>query len=286
MPRIAATDWLLALLGKMQRALTDFRQPVVERPSPPDMREPATAAPANYRPLQRVRIAGEVARTAEREAGEAHIRFNSSAQAVASRIVRQSDKRLALLGVVHTHPGTLRHPSDGDFRGDIQWVGQLRGGDGVFGIGTADGKYARPSDELWQPRANMHCRGDLCFSWYSLREGSRHYQALPAELISGADLALPLRAVWPILEEHAERLDRLARQQAKVTFECLAEPDRTALTLVVPLAEPGLALRVVLTGKEVRYFLSRDGSLLAADLCEPHADRGVYRLLAELAGDE
>ena len=73
-----------------------------------------------------------------------------------------------MLGVVHTHPGSLRHPSDGDFRGDIQWVGQLRGGEGVFGIGTADGKYARPADELWQPRPNMHSLGELGFTWYSL----------------------------------------------------------------------------------------------------------------------
>ena len=46
-----------------------------------------------------------------REAGEAHVRFNSAAQAFASRIVRQGHKQLTLLGVVHTHPGSLRHPS-------------------------------------------------------------------------------------------------------------------------------------------------------------------------------
>ena len=311
-------------MGKLQRAVTDLRgEPKVVRQTPPILTD--AGARASYSPLQRVRIADEVARMlfdeygahrksergeeetgwlllglrdtkeaialatlpagAEREAGEAHIRFNSGAQAVASRIVRQADRRLALLGVVHTHPGSLRHPSDGDFRGDISWVGQLRGGDGVFGIGTADGKYARPSDELWQPRANMFCRGDLCYSWYSLRESARSYQALPAEIAPGSDLALPLRAVWPILEEHAERLDRLARQQAKVEFECLTGSEHAALALIVPLADEGRSLRVVLTGKEVRYFLAREGSLLAADLSEPQADRGVYRLLAELAGE-
>ena len=104
------------------------------------------------------------------------------------------------------------------------------------------------------------------------------------EIVPGADLAFPLRAVWAIIEEQAERLDRLARQQARVGFEIGGEPGRPALTLLVPLAHAGLALRVVLTGKEVRYFLARDGSLLAADLSEPLPDCGVYRLLAELAG--
>src|SRR4051794_32435786 len=52
---------------------------------------------------------------AQRVAGVAHVRFNSTAQAVASRIIRQWDRRLTMLGVVHTHPGSLRHPSDGDY---------------------------------------------------------------------------------------------------------------------------------------------------------------------------
>src|SRR5262245_32627439 len=64
----------------------------------------------------------------QRDAGVAHVRFNSVAQAVGSRIVRQTDRRLSILGVVHTHPGSLRHPSDGDYEGDRVWVGQLRGG--------------------------------------------------------------------------------------------------------------------------------------------------------------
>jgi proteasome lid subunit RPN8/RPN11 len=77
-----------------------------------------------------------------RDASVAHVRFNSNAQALASRIVRQTNRRLTMLGVVHTHPGSLRHPSDGDLRGDGQWVANLRGHEGVFGIGTADGPEA------------------------------------------------------------------------------------------------------------------------------------------------
>src|SRR5262249_53985037 len=73
-----------------------------------------------------------------RSAGVAHVLFDSDTQAIASRIVRQKDRRLNIVGVVHTHPGSLRHPSEGDYHGDSLWVGQLRGGEGVFGIGTAD----------------------------------------------------------------------------------------------------------------------------------------------------
>ncbi len=51
---------------------------------------------------------------AGREAGVAHVRFNSTAQAVAARILRQEDRRLGILGLGHTHPGSLRHPSTGD----------------------------------------------------------------------------------------------------------------------------------------------------------------------------
>src|SRR5262249_16996294 len=88
------------------------------------------------------------------DAGVAHVRFNSVAQAVRGRIVRQDDRRLTVLGVVHTHPGSLRHPSDGDLRGDRDWVGLLRGGEGVFGIGTSDGGTGDPALFAVQPRPN------------------------------------------------------------------------------------------------------------------------------------
>src|SRR4029077_10704688 len=112
----------------------------------PELRDPGPAPAAQYQPLVRVRLAEGVARSlfdeytghratergreetgwvllgrrevdeavilatlpagAERDAGEAHVVFNSEAQALASRIVRQADKRLVLIGVVHTHPGS------------------------------------------------------------------------------------------------------------------------------------------------------------------------------------
>src|SRR5947209_15920624 len=124
----------------------------------------------------------------QRDAGVAHVRFNSSGQALASRIVRQADRRLTILGVVHTHPGSLRHPSDGDLQGDAQWVARLRGGEGVFAIGTADGRKPLPGRAALfaeRPRPNVQCLGELCFSWYSLRAGQRGYHALPVELTLG-----------------------------------------------------------------------------------------------------
>jgi proteasome lid subunit RPN8/RPN11 len=220
----------------------------------------------------------------DRNAGQAHVRFNSQAQALGSRIVRQIDRRLSLLGVVHTHPGSLRHPSDGDYRGDVQWVGQLRGGEGVFGIGTADVK-PRPgaAGVAWQPKPHRQCLDELGLSWYALKEGDADYHPLPVDLTLGPDLARPLRPVWPLVEEHADRLDRLARQMARVTFDVAPGRDGTALAVTVPLADPGQAVRILLEGKEVRYYLVREGGLLAADLRETRVDQGLYLLLAELA---
>src|SRR5262249_56436420 len=52
---------------------------------------------------------------AQRRAGIAHVQFNSTAQALASRIVRQADKRLPLLALLPTHPRTLPHPTTRDY---------------------------------------------------------------------------------------------------------------------------------------------------------------------------
>lgn len=222
-----------------------------------------------------------------RDAGVAHVRFNSNAQALASRIVRQADRRLTILGVVHTHPGSLRHPSDGDFQGDSQWVKQRRGGEGIFGIGTADAaKNATPTRGVLfaqQPRPNAQCLGNLCFSWYALRAGERSYRTLPVELTLGPDLARPLHEVWTTLEEHAERLDRLYRQQSGITCGVTEEEAGLTLTVTVPLAETGDAIRVLLRPKDVRYYVLRGGEVFAVDCPADSVDQGVYLLLAELA---
>jgi len=220
---------------------------------------------------------------AMRSAGVAHVQFNSSAQVLGSRFVRQEDRRLSIVGVVHTHPGSLRHPSDADYRGDSQWVGQLRGGEGLFGIGTADGQPTGGTELARQPRPHLQCLGKLCLSWYALGQGDAHYRPLPVGLTLGPDLARGLHPIWATIEAHAERLDRLARQQTGVTFTVTEGKHGPALGVTVPLAEPGSLIRVLVEEKEVRYFLLQDEKLLAVEPGPAQVDQGVYLLLAELA---
>ena len=54
--------------------------------------------------------------------------------------------------------------------------------------------------------------------------------------------------------------------------------------LVLPLAGPGNAVRVVVRPKEVRYYVVWGGELLEVQHHDDYVDRGVYLLLAELAG--
>src|SRR5439155_25164949 len=130
-----------------------------------------------------------------------------------SCIVRQWDRRLTMLGVVHTHPGSLRHPSDGDYHGDSAWVGRLRGGEGVFGIGTADGPTTAGPLVGQQPRPHVQALGSLLMSWYALSQEDHSYRPVDCQLTLGPDLALPLHAIWLTLEWFAEPLERLYRQQ-------------------------------------------------------------------------
>jgi len=102
----------------------------------------------------------------------------------------------------------------------------------------------------------------------------------------GPDLARPLHAVWSVIEEHAERLERLYRQQAGVTFTVVPDEKGPGLAVIVPLAEPGIAIRVLIREKETRYFLVRGDEVLAVDCLEDRVDRGVYLLLAELAAQD
>jgi hypothetical protein len=305
------------LLKDVNRALVRPRLPA----APGD--DQAAASATRYRPLKRVILSDDVSRTlfeefaehqagsrceeetgwvllglreqeeaivlatlpagTERDAGVGHVRFNSMGQALASRIVRQADRRVTILGVVHTHPGSLRHPSDGDYRGDSSWVGQLRGRQGIFGIGTADSHPASGVPIVRQPRPHVQCLGKLRFSWYALVEGERNYQQLPVALTLGPDLARPLHLVWAALEAHAEPLDRLCRQQAGVVFEVTSSERGPALAVNIPLANAGDKIRVLLQEKEVRYYLLRNGEPLRADPREARVDRAVYLLLAELA---
>ena len=219
-----------------------------------------------------------------RDASAGHVEFNRQAQEFAWRILRQHTGRLRMLGVAHTHPGSLRHPSAADYRGDVRWVENLKGQEGVFGIGTADAEAGPETGTSWQPASNVQCLGELRLTWYVLAKGDRNYRALPVELTIGRDLAAPLRPVWEEIEAHAERLDRLARQLSRVRFEVAGGHRKPALTLTVPLPDDGRAVRVELEGKDVRYrLLSPDGAPLAADLREDRVDVGVFHVLSELA---
>jgi hypothetical protein len=218
----------------------------------------------------------------QRDSGVAHVRFNSLGQAVGSRIVRQHDRRLTILGVVHTHPGSLRHPSDGDYEGDRDWVQNLRGGQGVFGIGTAEERKPVQGNLFSHaPKPNVQVLGELCFSWYSLSAGERGYQPLRVELTLGPDLARPLHDLWLVLEEHAPCLERLFRQQAGLTCEVVkGEP---ALAITVPVADAGSCVRVLLGANEPRFLVKRGGDLFSVDPQAKNVEQGVYLLLAELA---
>lgn len=223
---------------------------------------------------------------AERSAGVAHVRFNASAQVLASRIIRQWDRQLTMIGVVHTHPGSLRHPSDGDFRGDSLWVGQLRGQEGIFGIGTADVEDAGQAGAVFarQPKSHMQCLGPLCLSWYALGQGDHSYRPIPVQLTIGPDLALPLHPVWETVETFAEPLDRLCRQQAQVSFEIMQGKDGNALAVHLKLADADSRLRLLLEKGRIHYHLFRDGDIIEVDPKADPVDRAVYLILAELAG--
>jgi len=217
---------------------------------------------------------------ADREAGVAHVRFNSEAQALASRIVRQADRRLGIVGVVHTHPGSLRHPSDGDYQGDILWVGQLRGGAGVFGIGTADGSTPEPAT------AHRQCEGPLCFSWYALGAKDERYRKLPVRVMPGPDLARPLHRVWGAIETHAEPLDVLCRQLVRTAFEVITDKEGPALVLRVPVPDAEATLCVQMHAGATQFLVERQGDLVRVDPAEPALASAVFLILAELAREK
>lgn len=222
---------------------------------------------------------------AGREAGVAHVRFHAEAQAVASRILRQADRRLTILGIVHTHPGSLRRPSQGDLAGDRRWVPLLRGQQGVFGIGTADA----PDDDLsdWiatQPKHHVQCHRGLRFSWYALAAGDADYRPLPVTITLGPDLAAPLWPLWPILETHADRLERLAKQLARLRFD-LPDDAEGVLQVTVPgRGQERWGARLADDGPH--YGRLRGDAWESVPLTEPAVDRGLFLLLAEQAALE
>lgn len=316
---------LQALVSSACRLLNEVSRRVLGERLPPAELLPAPVS-KTYRRLERVRVTDQVCRTLFEEYGEhqrsergdeeigwvllgvreeadalvlatlpagthrqasvAHVHFNSNGQALGSRIVRHWDRRLSMLGVVHTHPGSLRHPSQGDYQGDSLWVGQLRGADGIFGIGTADATGPKAASVAEQPELHRQVMGSLCFSWYALKEGERRYRKLPMEVTLGPDLARPLHPLWEVIEAHADELDCLCRQQAGVTFAMAPGTGGPALWVQLPLAERGDYLRIILERDDVRYVVHHDGILSTVDPEEEQVDRAVYLILAELAANK
>jgi len=97
-------------------------------------------------------------------------------------------------------------------------------------------------------------------------------------------LALPLQGIWATIEEYAEPLERLCLQQAGLSFEVVSDQRGVALIVALKLAEPASALRMVLRGQEAAYYWQRGQELFAVDAPDGPLDRGVYLVLAELAG--
>jgi len=130
----------------------------------------------------------------------------------------------------------------------------------------------------------VQCLAGLRFSWYSLARDDADYRPLPLELTIGPDLARPLHPLWPTLEAHAERLNRLYEQLKGVRFEVTSDERGLGLMLTLPLAAGGEAVRVLVRQKEVRYFVLRDGEPVPGEVNDDCIDRGVFLLLADLAG--
>ncbi len=162
----------------------------------------------------------------------------------------------------------------------------LRGGAGIFGIGTADGDGAAAAPLVaTQPREHTQCYQGLRFSWYALGANDRNYRRLPIRMTIGPDLAFPLHGVWAAIEQHSERLDRLCRRLARVRFEVMPGAKGPELHAVVSLDKKE-SLRAILGDGHVQYCLVRKGQWLVSDCREPAVDRGVYLMLAALAEEE
>jgi len=91
-----------------------------------------------------------------------------------------------------------------------------------------------------------------------------------------------LHPFWATLEEHAEALERLDRQQRGVRFQVSHDEWGPSLLVLLPLASPGDCLRLVIRPKGVRYYLDRQEVILEVEPGEHPIDRAVYLVLAEL----
>jgi len=163
-------------------------------------------------------------------------------------------------------------------------VRNLRGGEGVFGIGTVFPSPPEGTEFGRHPKPHAQTFGGLRFDWYTLAADDKRYRPVPVEVVIGPDLALPLREVWGVIEGHAARLLRLVGQFKHVRFEVGRGTTAPALRMTIGTGEPGRFVRVLIDGKTVRYAYEADGVVTQPDLPAGTApDQGVYLLLAETA---
>lgn len=238
-----------------------------------------------YRTENSATVLATIPAGAQRDAGHAHIRFNSEAQALAARIVRQQDRKLSIVGVLHTHPGSMRHPSHGDYTGDSRWVQNLRGGIGVFGIGTVVKNGNESSDWVSeQPKKNAVTFRGFRVDWYTLGVGDGQYNQVAVELKLGPDLADNLRPVWELIENQAERLNRLARCMTGVRFEPSEFRGEPSLLITIKLGNPGESAVIILRGTDATLFHDTGDAMNQFELPNgTPADQAVYLLMSELA---
>ena len=218
-----------------------------------------------------------------REASSTHVKFNSQAQVVAGRLLRQLHDKLEVLGLFHTHPGRLRHPSSGDYQGDIQWVKKLPGKQGVFGIGTVDHESPIRGEFATKIAINTFSMTGMRFDWFSLASGDSNYVKVPIRWTLGEDLAKPLHVVWDAMETHAGEIEKVLAQQTKATCGITQGAAGHQLTLSIPLAGSSGKIIVFIFKDKVQYFFEKNEQLFAVDIQEDKVDRGVYLVLAELS---
>jgi len=236
-----------------------------------------------YREKKRAVVVAAVPSGEFREASSTHVKFNSQAQVVAGRLLCQLHEKLEVLGLFHTHPGRLRHPSSGDYQGDIQWVKKLPGKQGVFGIGTVDHDSPLRGDFASKIAMNTFTMTGMRFDWFSLANGDPNYVKLPVRWTLGEDLAKPLHVVWDAMEVHASEIDKVLAQQSKATCAITQAASGHQLTLSIPLAGTAGKILVFIFKDKVQYFFEKNEQLFAVDIQEDKVDRGVYLVLAELA---
>ena len=107
----------------------------------------------------------------ERDAAEAHVRFNSAPRPSRAGWCDRDTSSYAA-GCVSHASWKFATSEFGDFRGDIIRVANLRGGEGVSASDCRRGAETGCRNQR-QPAPNVQCLGDLCFSWYAGRTRSQ-----------------------------------------------------------------------------------------------------------------